>query len=245
MAVIPLPAGSYSQSSGFGDRDGTLHAGVDYAAAAGTHISAALPGKVVSAGFNNGGWGYQVVVDDGIVNGQHVYTRYAHMEAAPSVSVGQSVTAGQLLGLVGSTGDSTGNHLHFGTYVGGTENANAVNPATILKGATAATGSDDDSGLLGILNGALGAIPGVGPLVGVGEAEADSALNGLQAAILAVFQKIGAAADEFSTKAKLLEQIATAGTHLLLPNNLLRVAAGGLGFIFLLFSLYFLVNGAT
>jgi hypothetical protein len=62
--------------------------------------------------------------------------------------------------------------------------------------------------------------------------------SGIKAAIAAILGKIGAAADEFKTKAKIVEQIATAGTHLLLPSNLLRAASGALGVVLLCFALY-------
>lgn len=84
-----------------------LHAGCDIGASYGTSIYAAAAGTVIQAGWN-GGYGYCVMVNHG--NGYT--TLYAHMSSI-AVSSGQSVSMGQTLGYVGSTGNSTGPHLHF------------------------------------------------------------------------------------------------------------------------------------
>ena len=99
------------------------HAGMDIFAPEGTPIYSALGGVVISAGWNNGGYGNLVIVSHG--NG--FTTAYAHMSQVIA-SVGQEVGAGTLLGLEGSTGRSTGPHLHFETRVNGT----AVNPRNYL-----------------------------------------------------------------------------------------------------------------
>ena len=99
------------------------HAGMDIFAPMGTPIYSALGGTVISAGWNNGGYGNLVIVSHG--NG--FTTAYAHMSQVIA-SVGQEVGPGTLLGLEGSTGNSTGPHLHFETRVGGT----AVNPRNYL-----------------------------------------------------------------------------------------------------------------
>ena len=88
-----------------------LHDGVDIAAAMGSPVSAPLPGIVTFAGWN-GGYGNQVTLDHGGFT-----TFYAHMSAIMA-SVGQLIQAGQVLGLVGSTGMSTGPHLHWGSSLG-------------------------------------------------------------------------------------------------------------------------------
>ena len=88
-----------------------LHDGVDIAAAMGSPVSAPLPGVVTFAGWN-GGYGNQVTLDHGGFT-----TFYAHMSAIMA-SVGQLIQAGQVLGLVGSTGMSTGPHLHWGSSLG-------------------------------------------------------------------------------------------------------------------------------
>lgn len=92
---------------------GNGHRGTDYAAPGGTEIYAVSGGVVTAAAYHYS-WGYYVQVyhgkDD---NGNSYSTLYAHMNSAPIVSVGQSVSKGQTLGHVGSTGNSTGNHLHL------------------------------------------------------------------------------------------------------------------------------------
>ncbi|WP_217207981.1 LysM peptidoglycan-binding domain-containing M23 family metallopeptidase [Streptomyces sp. AC550_RSS872] len=83
------------------------HTGVDFAAATGTPLKAVGAGTVVSAGWA-GAYGNQVVIQ--LADGY--YAQYAHLSSL-SVSSGQTVTAGQQIGLSGSTGNSTGPHLHF------------------------------------------------------------------------------------------------------------------------------------
>lgn len=100
-------------TSCFGQRWGVLHAGIDFAMPNGTPIKAVGAGTVVSAGWAYTGYGISVVVDHH--NGY--LTHYAHM-SQDKVSVGQNVAAGQILGLEGSTGDSTGPHLHFEVHQG-------------------------------------------------------------------------------------------------------------------------------
>jgi len=85
----------------------SFHDGVDIAAAYGTAVYAYSSGRVVEAGWN-GGYGYNIVLDHG--NG--LKTRYAHLSKI-SVKYGQKVETGQRIGSVGSTGNSTGSHLHF------------------------------------------------------------------------------------------------------------------------------------
>ncbi|MEU0526267.1 LysM peptidoglycan-binding domain-containing M23 family metallopeptidase [Streptomyces niveus] len=83
------------------------HTGVDFAAASGTTVKAVGPGTVVSAGWS-GSYGNEVVIkhDDG------QYSQYAHLSSL-AVSAGQTVAGGDQIGLSGSTGNSTGPHLHF------------------------------------------------------------------------------------------------------------------------------------
>ena len=101
-----------------------LHAGLDFAAACGTPVVAAASGTVVSAGAA-GGAGNQVVIDHGVVRGVDLATVYDHLS---SISVSGRVSRGQVIGAVGTTGLSTGCHLHFETR----ENGVPVNPRTWL-----------------------------------------------------------------------------------------------------------------
>lgn len=101
-------------ASGYGWRTDPIynvqkfHEGMDFSADAGTDIFCTGNGRVIEAGWDTGGYGLSVVVD----HGYGYKTRYAHM-SKKLVSVGQNVTRGQKLGEVGSTGKSTGNHLHY------------------------------------------------------------------------------------------------------------------------------------
>jgi murein DD-endopeptidase MepM/ murein hydrolase activator NlpD len=108
--------------SGYGMRWGRLHEGIDITASSGTPIWAAAAGTVIHAGWL-GGYGNLVVIDHG--NG--LATAYAHASAI-LVSVGQSVSQGETVALVGSTGNSSGPHLHFEVRVNGT----AVDPLLYL-----------------------------------------------------------------------------------------------------------------
>lgn len=92
----------------FGPRFNVFHAGVDFPAGAGTPVTAAGFGTVVSAGFDASGWGNMVVIGHRF----GLRTRYAHL-ATITVSPGQAVGVGQQIGTVGSSGRSTGPHLHF------------------------------------------------------------------------------------------------------------------------------------
>jgi murein DD-endopeptidase MepM/ murein hydrolase activator NlpD len=121
--VNPMPAGQIS--SCFGQRWGVLHAGVDLYTDAGEPIVSVGAGEVVAAGWAYSGYGISVVVDHG--NGY--LTHYAHMQA-DAVSVGQWVKAGDVLGYEGSTGDSTGPHLHFEVHAG---MWNQIEPAQWLR----------------------------------------------------------------------------------------------------------------
>ncbi|HEY5557650.1 murein hydrolase activator EnvC family protein [Acetobacterium sp.] len=133
------PAASPSYSSGyqwpcggsitspFGNRDDPMapgstrfHSGVDIGASTGTPVAAAGNGVVISSGYN-GGYGNCVIIDLG--NG--ISALYAHMSSI-NVSAGQSISSGQTVGAVGSTGNSTGAHLHFEMRNYGT----AVDPNT-------------------------------------------------------------------------------------------------------------------
>lgn len=109
-------------SSGFGYRidpvykDRRLHPGLDFTAPVGTPIYAAADGVVKDAGFNTGGYGNRVVVNHGF----GYETLYAHMVRIKA-RVGTKVKRGEVVGYVGSTGKSTGPHLHYEVHKNGTQ----------------------------------------------------------------------------------------------------------------------------
>jgi len=110
-------------NSPYGSRWGSFHTGLDIGGSIGTTYSAAASGTVVAAGWG-GGYGNMILID----NGHGVSTRYAHSSKL-LVSVGQQVKQGQSIGLVGSTGNSTGPHLHFEVII----NGSTVDPASYLR----------------------------------------------------------------------------------------------------------------
>lgn len=134
LAGIPqvMPASLEFISSGFGYRadpfDGSaaMHAGLDFRGPIGAPIYAAAAGRVSFVGVRQG-YGNCVEIDHG--NG--LMTRYAHMSGFRS-RVGQQVGAGQVIGLIGNTGRSTGPHLHFEVRI----NDRAVNPRPFLEAAS-------------------------------------------------------------------------------------------------------------
>lgn len=111
-------------TSRYGRRWGRMHKGIDIAGPVGTPINAAADGTVIAAGWNSGGYGNLVEVrhSDGTT------TRYGH-NSRVSVGIGQTVRQGQQLAEMGSTGHSTGSHLHFEIRPSG---GNAVNPIAHL-----------------------------------------------------------------------------------------------------------------
>lgn len=129
VAAAPAPSGggfswptSGSVTSGFGERWGRQHAGIDIASSPGTAVAAARGGTVASAG-TEGGYGNSVV----IAHGDGFATRYAHLESI-AVSAGQSVSTGTYLGGMGCSGSCTGTHLHFEIRINGA----AVDPMGYL-----------------------------------------------------------------------------------------------------------------
>lgn len=135
LAQVPYRkpvVGEVEFSSGFGVRVDpfvgrpAMHTGLDFRAAMGDPVRATANGKVVSAGWA-GGYGRMVEIDHG--NG--LSTRYGHLSAI-DVKVGQSIKIGQVVGEVGSTGRSTGPHLHYETRIDG----DAVDPQKFLRAGT-------------------------------------------------------------------------------------------------------------
>jgi murein DD-endopeptidase MepM/ murein hydrolase activator NlpD len=98
--------------------------GIDIAAGLGANVYASDSGVVVTAGWNSGGYGNVIMIDHG--NGYQ--TVYGHLSQI-NVSLCQSVGKGQVIGLAGSTGNSTGSHLHFEVRL----NGGYVNPWSVLE----------------------------------------------------------------------------------------------------------------
>jgi murein DD-endopeptidase MepM/ murein hydrolase activator NlpD len=132
-SIVPAPTGAASTAgfvwpvhgvltSGFGWRWGRMHEGVDIAVSNGTPVVAAKAGVVIVAGWM-GGYGNLVVVD----HGGGVATAYGH-NTSVTVGVGQPVEQGQLIAYSGSTGHSTGPHVHFEVRI----NGSAVDPMGYL-----------------------------------------------------------------------------------------------------------------
>ncbi len=117
-------------TSGYGIRSDPFqgraakHAGIDLAAPMGTSIYATADGTVTTAGYNNGGYGNLIKLD----HGKGIETRYGHLSAI-LVSEGQHVVRGQQIARMGSTGRSTGSHLHYEVRIDG----RAVNPIPFMK----------------------------------------------------------------------------------------------------------------
>jgi murein DD-endopeptidase MepM/ murein hydrolase activator NlpD len=133
--VIAIPSdkpinAAVTFTSGFGVRDdpfhkgAAMHPGIDLAGSYGTPIYATADGTVVRAGWNNGGYGNMVELD----HGRGIMTRYGHMSAV-LVHAGDHITRGQQIGRMGSTGRSTGNHLHYEVRIDG----HPVNPIPFMK----------------------------------------------------------------------------------------------------------------
>ncbi len=123
--LIRTPVEGARRSSNFGMRFhpilgySRMHRGIDFAAPTGTPVLASAGGRVVAAGWS-GGYGNLVAVQ----HGRNMVTRYAHLSRI-SVRLGETVAQGQRIGAVGSTGLSTGPHLHYEVWVDG----KPVNPA--------------------------------------------------------------------------------------------------------------------
>lgn len=132
--LIPV---SGTKTSNFGPRRHPIlkkmmnHNGVDWGAPTGTPVQATAAGRVAFAG-QGGGYGNVVYIE----HSGGVESRYAHLDAfAPDLEAGATVSAGQLIGFVGSTGRSTGPHLHFEIHVSGTP----VDPLTLLTSGSGST----------------------------------------------------------------------------------------------------------
>ena len=124
------PVKSADFTSGYGVRSdpfrgrAAMHAGIDLAGPVGTPIYATADGVVTDAAYNSGGYGNLIK----LTHGRGIETRYGHLSSI-AVRAGQRVTRGQLIGRMGSTGRSTGSHLHYEVRIDG----RAVNPIPFMK----------------------------------------------------------------------------------------------------------------
>lgn len=107
-------AGSIGDRFGAPRPGGRKHKGIDIPAAADTPIPAAAAGRVANKGYEPGGAGFFVTLDHG-----DLVTKYFHLIRSAPVEQGQQVSEGQTIGNVGSTGNSSGPHLHFEVWEGG------------------------------------------------------------------------------------------------------------------------------
>ncbi|MDR3202421.1 MAG: peptidoglycan DD-metalloendopeptidase family protein [Bifidobacteriaceae bacterium] len=105
-----------------------LHTGTDFSASCGRAIYSTADGTVQSVGYQSA-WGNRTVISHGVIGGKAMASSYNHQVDSGVVQVGQSVTKGQLIGHVGTTGWSTGCHLHFEIFVEG----NTVDPMPYLR----------------------------------------------------------------------------------------------------------------
>lgn len=118
--------------SGFGYRihpvygTSRMHTGLDYSARCGVVVGAAEDGTVVESGWMSG-YGWRIVIDHGMVDGRNIRTTYNHLSKR-NVNAGAKVAKGEQIGLVGTTGTSTGCHLHFEVQ----RDKTLVNPANYL-----------------------------------------------------------------------------------------------------------------
>lgn len=129
---------TFKQQRNFGENRGShTHKGEDLSAPRGTKIYALYDGKVVKNAYQAGGAGNYIVLQH--ANG--VVTKYFHMRERSTLPVGKTVSAGTLIGYVGSTGRSSGPHLHLEIWVNGV----AKNPIPILKQLASYSGSSSSS----------------------------------------------------------------------------------------------------
>ncbi|MFB9163308.1 MULTISPECIES: M23 family metallopeptidase [Arthrobacter] len=117
------PAGTID----FNGTGGYVHTGIDFGATCGTPVYAAAAGTVVMAGWDVWGGGWGVKISHGVIQGNALLTAYYH-NTNVQVSNGQKVSRGQLIAISGGTGNSTGCHAHFETWLNGV----AVDPMTLL-----------------------------------------------------------------------------------------------------------------
>ena len=134
---FPIPVENFIKvTSGFGIREGsqivsTNHHGIDLVGSRNSRIISVMDGEVTYSGWQSG-YGNCVEIKHTNENGEIFYTFYAHMQDdSLNVIKGQKITVGQVLGVQGTTGNSTGDHLHFEIRL---DNKTRINPAPYLFG---------------------------------------------------------------------------------------------------------------
>ncbi|MCT1576174.1 M23 family metallopeptidase [Oceanobacillus kimchii] len=129
--IVPVNGG-YTVTSTYGPRGSGFHYGIDLAARGnGGQIVSSASGKVTRADYSSS-YGYVVYVEHNINNKKYT-TVYAHMRSNLQVRVGQTVPQGQLLGYMGNTGNSTGQHLHFEIHEGSWQSRNGIDPELFIN----------------------------------------------------------------------------------------------------------------
>ena len=144
ILALPISESTISVTSLYGYRDCPfhgyeLHSGLDLVGYDGCNILAAADGEVIVSMYSSS-YGNTVVIKHTIeyeLNGETItdipiYTRYAHMKETPLVNVGDTVVQGQVIGYQGSTGNSTGSHLHFEVGLGGYTSDYTIDPTYFL-----------------------------------------------------------------------------------------------------------------
>ncbi len=131
----PLPANCKNITQGFGRKEssGKFHQGIDIAASKGTEIRAARPGVVYAVGSHSS-MGNFVCIRHGKSGGKYIYTTYMHMTRTATTK-GAEVDQNTVIGYVGSTGNSSGNHLHFHIFRANSANSSSYSPDRSSKSA--------------------------------------------------------------------------------------------------------------
>lgn len=170
----PLKAGSFTLSSPYGPRAGGFHHGQDFAAPIGTPIYAVADGVIEKAGTASGFGDW--IVEKSTIGGQVIGFVYGH--EFPSGLIAQEglvVKAGDLIGLTGNNGQSTGPHMHFEVWIGGRFGGHDVDPMGWLTGNASTTSGSSSSAPATAPNGGLTkATPSSGP-TGLGPASPSTA----------------------------------------------------------------------
>lgn len=149
MTAIPSlkPVKTYTYTSGYGVRydpftgNTAMHKGVDLAGPVGEPIHAAADGVIIEAGYNSGGYGKYVEIE----HGAGIVTRYGHMSRI-AVKKGDRIARGEEIGGMGSTGRSTGSHLHYEVLIDGRQ----VNPMPFLEASDTVLAAQQSAGTIAV-----------------------------------------------------------------------------------------------